>query len=259
MIQSQLEVTTSIGCPINCKCCPQEIISKRYQGDRVLTLASFKKLISTVPSHIPIIFAGVSEPFLNKETPDMIIHAYEKGHGIQAYSTLQGLSSDNAARLTSIPFQTFILHIQDALGNANINTSDEWHKTLDCILRNVRNLRLMNMGCDFISDGSDNIARLKQPILHRGRVICYRHEIPDYIVLPNGNVYFCCQTKGLDEKVGNLYDSTYQELVSRHPEQSHVMQTDMRSICHKCSIAKPWWKYQVIKRLQNSFIPAHPT
>jgi hypothetical protein len=253
MIQSQLEVTTSIGCSIACTFCPQQEITSAYTGDRLLRYLAFCRLISTVPASVPIIFAGVSEPFLNKLTPNMMYYAHAKGHRIRVFTTLSGLSPRGAQWIIKLPFQQFVLHLPDACGNAHIPKTQEWMDTLAIILSGVKNISFMNMGESFVSDGSERIAKGTQPKLHGGGVMCYRHEIPDYIMLPNGDVCFCCQTKGLQAKVGSLYKNTYRELVAKHLDMSKQLRTMPDSICHYCSIAKPIWKYRTLK-LFNKYI-----
>ena len=243
--ESHLEITTSIGCKINCiKYCPQELITSRYKGNKYLTLENFKYLISTVPKEIPIIFAGVSEPFLNPHTIDMILYAHIQGHLIQVDSTLVGLCLIDAELISStVPFQQFVIHLPDTHGNAHINITEEYCRTLGIILGGVHNLSFMNMGMMFESLHMEDIARGTSTVHKKGRVCCYRHEHPDYYMMPNGDVYFCCITRGLIEQVGSLYDNTYQELTEPEwfQKQSLRMQTDEQSICHKCSFSH---KYQ---------------
>jgi len=250
MIKTQFEVTTSIGCPVDCKFCPQDRIVERYTGARTLTLKAFTELIQTVPSSVPIIFAGVSEPFLNSATPDMIWYANKKGHAIQLFTTLTGLKYHDAIRLTEIPFESVVIHLPDAHGNAKIKMTPTWHRAFEVMAMSAKNLHFMNMGADFVSDRSEEIVRETMPIIHKGPVMCYRHEIPDYIMMPNGHVFFCCQTKGQRAYVGSLYENTYPELVARHPQISKRLQNDSESLCHKCTWAKPRIKYQALKYME---------
>ena len=101
----------------------------------------------------------------------------------------------------------------------------------------------MNMGGCFKSDGHEEYFRGTQTGKKTGRVICFRHILPNYIMMPNGDVYFCCQTKGLTGKVGSLYENTYPELLAKFKTISERLQTEPESICHYCTISESYWIY----------------
>ena len=56
-----LEVSTTVGCPIQCPYCPQKDTAIKYQGERRLTLDTFRKCLAHCPSGATLIFAGVAE------------------------------------------------------------------------------------------------------------------------------------------------------------------------------------------------------
>jgi hypothetical protein len=238
-----VDITTQIGCPVQCtKYCPQELIVKRYKGERHLALDNFKKFIYDIPISTEIRFVGDSEPFVNQETPDMIIWAYEKGHPIVVYSTLVGLTPANAARILFIPFKQFILHLPDAENNAKIPLTQDYLTVLGMVLTHVHNITYMHMGNDFVSNEREMAARGLIRKRKNGNQYCRLFDDSNYQIHPNGNVHFCCYTT-IDEKVGSLHDSTYSEL--RSPEsfnkQVKRMKTDPHSLCHICFFAKPAW------------------
>lgn len=242
------EVTTRIGCPVNCKkYCPQEVIVKNNKGATNLTLENFKLLIGKIPTDVTINFSGVCEPFINPQTVDMILYADKIGHPIIVFSTLVGLSPVGADAISNIPFKEFILHLPDANKNARIPLTRDYFLTLKMILSNINNISFMNMREPFVSNNAEKIARGEGCKLYDGRVICFRHEIPNLNMMPNGDVYFCCICRGLTEKVGSLYENTYSELVSKMKPMTLRMQTDKNSICHKCGYAIPYWRYQLRK------------
>jgi len=64
MKKSSFEITTQIGCSVQClKYCAEELNTSRYKGERHLSLEVFKQFISTVRSSVRITFAGFVEPF----------------------------------------------------------------------------------------------------------------------------------------------------------------------------------------------------
>jgi hypothetical protein len=59
-----LEFTTSIppkGCVIDCAFCPQRILTKVYDGVKMMTLDNFKLIIDKLPKEIRVTFSGFVE------------------------------------------------------------------------------------------------------------------------------------------------------------------------------------------------------
>jgi radical SAM protein with 4Fe4S-binding SPASM domain len=125
------------------------------------------------------------------------------------------------------------------------------------MLSHVKNKQTMSMDESFVSDNHENIFRGHPPEPKKGKVACYKHEVPDYMVLPNGDVFYCCQCKGMTEKVGNLYGETYPELAAKHPAITKRLQEDPNSLCHVCSISQTKWKYDLIS-LKNKWFGEKP-
>jgi hypothetical protein len=244
-----IEFTTQMGCRVAClKYCPQELIVAGYKGEPKLSLEAFKKFLSTVPKETDVYFSGVSEPFQNQETIDMIEWAHEKGHLITIYSTLTGLIPEHADRLVKIPIKKLVLHLPDAYGNARIPNHDRAYQISRSIVEGgIKNIEFMNMGQTFISNQCEGMARGTTPTRKAWRRTCFFLERPGYQVRPNGEVTFCCMVRGLSEVVGNLNDSTYPELASRHKEFSLRMSTEYDSICHRCTIGENYWVWRMTK------------
>jgi radical SAM protein with 4Fe4S-binding SPASM domain len=249
------EITTQIGCRVNClKFCPQEIINCTYKGERTLTIENFRRMIEGVPESTSIIFSGLSEPFLNPRTPRMILEAHSRGHPVVVFSTLTGLSPYAANAIKHIPFERFILHLPDPYGVSDIPDTDDYSKSLNIILRNVERLNYMTMGFYFKSDGSQDRIRGKYIPRMRWTPYCDHHEHPDLFTLPNGNVYFCCQTRGQSNLLGNIYEETYQSLLSKHRLMSKEMRGNSNSICYRCSMAYPAFMHPVKKLVGETLI-----
>ncbi|HXR11712.1 MAG TPA: hypothetical protein VN770_05415, partial [Gaiellaceae bacterium] len=57
-----LEITTMIGCKVACVYCPQDKISRRYQGaERMMTLEDFETCLDKVPPDVVAHFTGFAE------------------------------------------------------------------------------------------------------------------------------------------------------------------------------------------------------
>jgi radical SAM protein with 4Fe4S-binding SPASM domain len=244
MMDKMFEITTKIGCKVQClRYCPQEVITGNYKGERILSLDAFKTLIETIPSDVTIIFAGVSEPFGNFQTADMMYYAYERGHKIILFSTLVGLTVSDAKRIIKLPLREVIIHLPDSRENAHVPITDEYLEVLTLMMTHVKNIRYMSMSGCFISDRHEDHVRKIAPV-KKGRMICCRHDVPSYVMMPNGDVYFCCQTKGQSGKVGSLYENTYPELLSRFKSMSKELQMNPISVCHYCTISDNYWVYR---------------
>lgn len=81
---SGFDFTLKIGCRLNCKYCPQQLLLKRYfevfgvDAKTELTFDDFKIMLGRVAKGAAISIAGMSEPFLNKNCARMIKYAYEQ-------------------------------------------------------------------------------------------------------------------------------------------------------------------------------------
>jgi adenine C2-methylase RlmN of 23S rRNA A2503 and tRNA A37 len=94
----KLEITTKIGCRVDCNYCPQQrlIGSYRKRSDIFnMSVDSFKKCLDTVPPEVNIHFSGMCEPWLNPECTHMLLHANERGHKIKASTTLVGMNIED--------------------------------------------------------------------------------------------------------------------------------------------------------------------
>lgn len=246
---STFEVTTQIGCKMNCiKYCPQEVIVSKYYGKKVLTLESFKAMISTVPTDIIICFAGVSEPFGNPDCTDMILHAHAKGHKIHLFTTLVGLKHSDWNRIRHIPFELVFLHLPDAEGNARILITDEYLQILGDVLTTVVKIELMNMCGSFSTNHNEDMARGNPLPVKKGKMFCIKNTTPDNLyMMPNGNVYLCCMTRGLEGYIGSMHTMNYDQIVKRFHEVAKEYRDKPDSLCHICVAGNPRWLVEYLK------------
>ena len=148
---AHLEITTVIGCTLNCTFCPQTLLNKSYEkgGLRQMSLERFKHYIETVPKHISIHFSGMSEPFLNPECMEMVEYSIAKGHRVAIFSTLAGMNIKQANRIGDLlkagKIACFVLHLPDAHDNMpGFRLSEEYIKVLRVIV-NSNNIKMMTM------------------------------------------------------------------------------------------------------------------
>jgi len=101
---ANIEVTTYIGCPLACLYCPQDVLATKYKGEgytgkKEMSLDSFKGMLSKIPKAVQVIFSGYVEPWTNKKCTEMVLHALEKGYKISIFTTLQGMTVENATKV----------------------------------------------------------------------------------------------------------------------------------------------------------------
>lgn len=272
-----LEITTRIGCAVNCSFCPQALLLKNYfardpQRPSEFTMERFEACLSTVPSEVMITFSGMSEPWGNKLCTDMVLHAHKKGHPIAVYTTMRGMQPEDFERISHIPFCDFVLHVPDEQGNADIPitaayldllkqvfskrtssgkpfvTDFSCHGTLDPRLREL-------LGYSFDGSGKlqDRAGNLEDSTLqHRqqgGPIVCMRSQrrYDRNILLPDGSVVLCCMDYGLRYPIGNLLDIPYKTLFCSDTLRNVKKLSEENGgevICRQCADGVPltYWR-----------------
>jgi sulfatase maturation enzyme AslB (radical SAM superfamily) len=242
-----LSITTTVGCPVQClKYCPQELITAAYKGPRVMTLDMFRNFMKTIPATTPLYVGGFSEPLMNQDTIAMMEWANEQGYQIRLFTTMAGVKAKDIDRLCAIPYDMFVLHLPDPHGIAHIPMTQEYLENFREIITRVKNLRFMNMGIDFVTNHREDVARrIKFGEQFRNKRTCVFMEYPRYELMPNGEMYFCCECSCLSMRIGNLYVNTYPELVAQHQKLSDMYRNNPDSICQSCCLSEPYWRRQI--------------
>jgi len=238
-----LEITTKIGCPINCKYCPQSLFLKAYEKFpnpiKEMSFDTFKRCIDKVPLNTVIFFSGFSEPFLCKAVVKMIQYAARCGYDISLATTLVGMSESDFETIKDISFLEVVLHAPDREKFANIPMTDEYlelfskfvntringrrlinyvtcqgtpNERIDDLLRraNVRlNLELHDRAGN-LSGENLQVCPQKGDKLLCGRSI----DMNWNELLPNGEMILCSMDFGLRHRLGNLYNKPYEEIIS---------------------------------------------
>lgn len=91
-----LEITTTLGCPVNCTVCPQTLLKSVYSSPiKCLSFDSFSQILSKIPKHVRIDFSGMSEPWSNSDCTQMLKHTLESGYDVAIYTTLVGMTKQD--------------------------------------------------------------------------------------------------------------------------------------------------------------------
>lgn len=252
--KTYLSITTVIGCPVMClKYCPQELIIRSYNGNPRMTLEQFKQFIKDVPITTSLYFGGFSEPLVNQETIAMMEYASELGYPIRLFTTMVGLKHNDIDRLCSIPFDMFVLHLQDAEGIAHIDMNQEWLENFRDVKKRIKRFRSMDMNSvDFSTNHREDVARgVEFQSRFKTKRTCVFMKDPRYELMPNGEMYFCCECSCLSMRIGSLYKNTYTDLAAKHEMLSKQFRNDPNSLCWNCCLSEPYWKYQLSNTMRN--------
>jgi len=249
----RIEVTTVIGCSVACANCPQAILCERYKGETVMSLDTFKKCVDNTPKDVMICFSGYAEPYLNPNCTDMILYAHEKGHQVGLYTTLQGMTMLDWQSIKHIDIAPLVIHVPTKEGQEQIFATDEYMELLKTIKPHnysahgeipsyIKSVMYNSyiMGADMIHDRAGLVDNGKRQIEHNKGVFCITN-MQHPVLVPNGDMYVCCQDFGLQEKTGNLLEQTYDEIMNgeKIKELRRKISCGEETICKKCIMARP--------------------
>ena len=267
MAGGRLEITTKIGCSINCVYCPQAMLLKNYfkddkQRKSLLSLEDFKICIDKIPLNTRIDFSGMAEPWLNSACTDMVLYAHEKGHPIAIYTTLVGMSREDFERIRDIEFEEFVLHIPDDKSNAHIQITDAYIDLLHEVIEYKINGNSLVTGYSChgdihpdILDAIPSNSKLITELIDRagnvesdyveskenvGKIVCINcgQEMNHNVLLPDGTVLLCCMDYGMKHVLGNLLEKNYDDL--QKSSEARRVKAGMEDqtedvLCRKCT------------------------
>ncbi len=262
-----MEITTGIGCRIDCRHCPQSRLVARYRvrsGVMKMTFDLFRECLAKIPPDVEIHFSGMSEPWLNGECTRMLLHAAAENRRIAVYTTLQGMTDPDFDAMREVGYQYFTIHVPDAHGNSRIPVDEGYLRFLDRVVRYPLNVAIerqfschgaLHPAVRAIVEGSgfrlydsmiDRAGNLENsgagPTAHRGRITCERagDRLNRNVLLPDGTVLLCCMDYNMDHVLGNLHLQGYADLFEGKVHRSVSMSLEPEnppSLCRKCSVA----------------------
>lgn len=169
-----MEITTKVGCPLNCRACPQKLFVGRYVGGRglngagqnsdtdilkesleresesdwktvtnpgkrkmVMSLEDFKVCIDKLPMDTQIDFSGFVEPQLNPAFVDMVKYVQSTGRKMTLFSTLVGMTKESYQEIREVPFVNMVLHIPDRDLNSHFVIDDNYLELVTMVIRDA--------------------------------------------------------------------------------------------------------------------------
>lgn len=221
-----------------------------------MTFADFKKMLSTVPKEVEIVFAGMAEPWLNKWCTDMVCYAFDNGYKVGVYTTTVGMSITDVIRIHDLPFNFFTLHLPDADGIMKVNVDKKYlqiltkvYEVLDCQTMVIGKLHPeVEEITGPVQDGSPGLfsraGNLKTLAINKKKGVLQCSacgpKIDHNVLLPNGDVLLCCMDYAQDHVIGNLLRMSYDDLFKTE-EYNRVMaglkDENSNILCRKCEVS----------------------
>lgn len=267
----KLEITATMGCKINCKYCPQKDLLHSYYKENKnrcsqMKLEDYKACINKMPIETIITFSGFVEPFLHPHAVEMMEYAHQRGHYIELFTTLEGMSLEDLERIKNIPFINVVLHTPDIYNYAKITVNEQYWEVLDKML----DLKKLNgrsfideANCqseptkEFIKFASERI-EVKSELIDRagnlndvnlksiqnvnGKIYCARSTKQNHwVLLPDGSVSLCCMDFGLKHIMGNLLKQSYEDILKNHEYlkiRKAMITEDNSILCRSCTAAR---------------------
>ncbi len=266
-----IEVTTRIGCSVDCRFCPQKLLTNRYFAEdrkrkAELSLDDYRKCLEHLPNDAIITFSGFSEPFLNPECADMMVLTAQMRHKISLHTTLVGATRQDFDKIKDVPFEYLVIHLPDKEGYAHIPVTEEYKYVLDKVLDarktngepwnissnsqgepldeiiEIINHRMPYSNIHLLDRAGNLENEISEHVYHKGAIFCPKSpRLQRNILLPDGSLALCCMDFGLDHIIGNLIEKNYEDI--RKDKALRMIKSAMDSdeeevICRRCSIAK---------------------
>ena len=248
-------MTLSVSNCLGCGFCPQDKLGAAYKDPkRVMAVEDFHTILGKIPAGTQIHYSGFSEPFLNPNACRMIEAAYATGRPVHLYTTLVGMKPCCVAVLKSIQPAVVRIHVPD--GKALVLPEERWVETHEQFLetRVKATYMAMNSPSDFIKrhlaiknimlelpemiNRGGNLSNVPSKDI-RGPMRCTMNRWHSNVVLPNGDVFGCCQDYALTVRLGNLIEQPYSDIFSEGEKWRMNMEHKAEGICSKCTWATP--------------------
>lgn len=250
---NHLEVTLTSACPMMCSYCPQKNYIKGYQRigspKKMMGLQDYIKILDNVNYAVnDIHFTGFSEPLLNAQWHDIVLHTIEKGYKVKINTTLYKATSQDIENLANFGVPVRI-HLTDSDKRVDPKIYKEFllkykgEINFDFFSEKGKAIIPHEVDATFhaIQSRGNNL-----DIEHRvipGAVSCASNRQYSNVILPNGDVSVCCSDFGLEHILGNLMTSSLQDIHNSAKMQD--FNTSMNRcynknfICKHCHYARP--------------------
>ncbi len=267
-----LDITTKIGCNVNCKYCPQAVLVNAYfeenKGrERYLSVDTLEKCMDHMPENVNYQFGGMAEAFLNPDCLELIRTVCKTKHTVNLYTTLVGVTEDMLYEIIDLPIDYVTLHVADIKGYAKIPATDEYYRLLEIAVnaKKKNGNRFIDM-CNsqaepdpYVSDicegkyiitstlldraGNLQGDRLVSKCIKTGRISCgiCGKALNKNELMPDGTLLLCCMDYGMKHVLGNLKEQSYSEIMKgtemKRVKEGMEINFEDDILCRSCSSA----------------------
>jgi len=229
-----LEITTAIGCPMSCSCCPQDVLLDAYDGSPMMPPDLLERALDGTPADVRIDFSGFCEPFINPDAVDMVLEAHGRGYSVAVFTTGVGLNVEQVRRMEDVPFDTFEVHLQDANGISDIPQTDGLASVIQEIGDRLTGVVMNDLLGIRRNARAGNVGVIPSP-RHMGPTSC-RGGVPErFVMLPDGMAVLCCMDYGLRHVCGDITELGYDGLIGSGEYQAVLEGGDV--LCRRCEWA----------------------
>lgn len=271
-----LEITPVLGCSVNCKYCPQDVLVKKYfekdkHRKRIMTLEDFQTFLDHTPNDCDIMFAGMAEPYLNKDCVKMFKLACDAGRRVSIYTTLAGASEQDVDETLELPIHYVTLHVADKYGYAKIPLTESYYRNVMKVISarkkdgkpfvdfvnaqaepDERIMQICKGKYEVMTSVQDRAGNLNDENLQRRdcelgkneKIMCCfcGPQLTNNVVLPDGTVLLCNMDYGMQHVLGNLLEKDY-DTIRSDGELYRVFDGmngngDIDVLCRKCLLAR---------------------
>ncbi len=271
-----LEISTVMGCSVNCHYCPQDVMLKEYYKNnknrqRVMTIENFKMILENTPDDCIIDFSGMTEPFDNPNCLDMIKMACKAGRKVYIFTTLARVDEETVDELVTLPIYYLTLHVADKKQYAFIPTTEVYYRNVEKIVNAKKadgspfvdfvnaqtdpdervaeivrgKYEVMRSVQNRAGNVKDNTAQHRDSIIASGEKIkcCFcGDELSNNVVLPDGTLLICNMDYGMKHVLGNLYKEDYDTIRSKGELRRVIKELnggdDQNILCRSCLLAR---------------------
>lgn len=263
-----IEISTVIGCKLDCEYCPQQLLVGKYyekSRQRKLSFQDFKTILSRIEPGGIISFCGFSEPFHNEACADMIVYAYEQGYSVCLLTTLVGMRREDYEKIKNVKFDSFVLHIPDEEKRSKFVITEEYLELVKLVNENIRitcyschgtvHSSMKGIideekfaGISLTSRAGNLEGEQFEAVEKKGKIMCYHSAGIDMwmplwmpVVCPDGTLVLCCQDYGMEHRLGNLIEQSWDEIREGevYKKLIHAMEDDTVDVlCRKCEMAR---------------------
>lgn len=227
-----LEITLKIGCKNRCVYCPQDMLIKAYKGPIWMTDLDYATILSNTPDDVRIDFSGFCEAFLHEQAGSFMAKSILQGRSTVLYTTLVGFDQNQMNSIKDLTFSEVVFHEFEGVGF----DKDDFMRKMELFRNNINSLSFRHVVLEpqWRWSRAGNVWDME---VKSGKFQCAfaGKEFDHNVVLPNGDVYLCCQDYGLKHRIGNLLNTNFDNLERlKINELSNKEDSDV--ICRKCEL-----------------------